>query len=116
MALVCPQCGKDDMVQKVSSIFSSGIASSQYSGPTGGLGVPVGSGKPFIVGGYTKLKGTSQTELSRKLAPPQRPKRPNNCLLILAVVVLVIIGLNCARFGSSAGKGNSGGGILICII
>jgi hypothetical protein len=59
MAIVCPQCGKDDMIQNVSAVYSGGTASGSYSGPSGGIATPLGSGKPALVGGYTTLHGTS---------------------------------------------------------
>ena len=68
MAAVCPVCGKDDAIQKVSSVVSSGQASGAFSGPTGGVAY-VG-GKWGAVGGYTTLSGRTSSELARLLAPP----------------------------------------------
>ncbi len=62
------------MVQKVSAIYSAGTTRRKYTGPSEGLGVPFGSGSPVVVVGQTTLYGTSQTDLSRKLASPAKPK------------------------------------------
>jgi len=104
MSIFCPECGKDDMIQKVSAIYSSGITSGSYSGPTSGVSVPIGSGKPSVIGGYTTLKGTSQTEISRKLAPPKHPTRPTNGCLILSIIGLWMV---AGMFGMSIGKNSS---------
>jgi hypothetical protein len=89
--IICPQCSKDDMIQKVSAIYSAGTASGSFSGPTGGIAAPIGSGKPSIVGGYTTLRGRTQTALSTKLSPPAKPKPPSSAGGWLFVIVLVLI-------------------------
>jgi hypothetical protein len=47
------------MVQKVSVIYENGISTGDYSGPNVGVGIPIGGGKPTIVGGTTRLSGTT---------------------------------------------------------
>ena len=96
MTNTCPQCRKDDMIQKVTAIHSAGIASGSYSGPTSGIAAPIDSSKQAIVSGYTTLHGTSQTDLSRKLSPPIEPSAPSilggiigSFILIGGIVTLV---------------------------
>ena len=69
----CPRCRQLDMIQKLSAVYSQGITTGSYSGPTGGLAAPIGSGRPALVTGYTVVHGSAQSELSRKLAPPSKP-------------------------------------------
>lgn len=67
----CPQCGENDRIQKVSSIVSDGTTSGTFSGPTGGLALmddDVG-----VVGGYSTLSGSSQSNLAQLLTPPPKP-------------------------------------------
>ncbi len=71
--LNCPECGQVDMVQKVSAIFSGGITTGTYSGPSIGVAVPIGKGQTSVAGGYTNLKGGSQSLLSSRLSPPSKP-------------------------------------------
>ncbi len=86
--IACPQCGKDDMIQKVSAIYSAGIASGSYSGPS--AGVAIGSGKPALVGGYATVHGTNQTALSSKLSPPSKPTRRLPPEALIAILLIVI--------------------------
>jgi len=74
MSIICPQCRKDDMIQKVSAVYSAGFASGSYSGPS--TGVAIGSSKPALVSGYTTVLGISQTALSSRLSPPAKPVMP----------------------------------------
>lgn len=114
MAIICPQCGKDDMIQKVSAIYSAGIASGSYSGPS--TGVAIGSGKPALVGGYTTVHGTSQTALSSKLSPPVRPSAPSPVGWIM-IGGLVLIGIwtliNIRGEGALVGFGFIGFAVLL---
>lgn len=77
-----------DMVQKVSAIVATGTSTGSYSGPTIGVGETFGrGGGTTIMGGYTTLSGWSQSELSRRLASPQRPQqRPIGCWFYGALV------------------------------
>lgn len=58
--LNCPNCHQIDKVEKVSSIYNAGVSS----------GRTVGSIKIHKYRGKQKMSGTTQTLLSRKLAPP----------------------------------------------
>jgi hypothetical protein len=53
-SIVCPVCGKNDAIQKVSGVVASGQASGTFSGPTGGV-VNV-DGKWGTTGSYTSLE------------------------------------------------------------
>lgn len=75
MPTSCPICGKDDAIQKVSSVVSSGQFSGGFSGPTGGL--TYSGGKLGVVGGYTTLGGSSSSALATLLAPPREPRKPS---------------------------------------
>jgi len=72
MGNACPVCGQIDQVQKISAIRSSGISTGSFAGPSGGLtyaNKQVGS-----YGGYTRLSGSTATQLAQELALPERPK------------------------------------------
>ena len=69
---VCPECGKDDQIQKLSVIYSSGQSSGTFSGPAGGVAYV--DGKWGSISGYSTLTGTSMSELARLLSPPPEPK------------------------------------------
>ena len=71
MTTVCPVCGKDEAIQKVSAVVVAGESSGSFSGPTGGL-TYVG-GKWGAVGGYTVLGGTTTSKLAEFLSPPRQP-------------------------------------------
>lgn len=75
MALVCPQCSRNDLIQKVSHIYSSGTANSSHTGWTSGLAYSRGG--LANVSATTTTHGTSQTVLAQRLAPPSMPKNPH---------------------------------------
>jgi hypothetical protein len=75
MNLACPIDNKDDSIQKVSAVVSSGQSTGTFSGPTGGI-VSV-DGKSGGVSGYTTLRGGSTSQLATLLAPPQEPAKPH---------------------------------------
>jgi hypothetical protein len=74
METVCPIDKKDDAIQRVSAILTSGISTGSFSGPSGGF-ISM-DGKSGSVSGYTHLSGASMTELAKLLAPPPAPKEP----------------------------------------
>ncbi len=124
--IICPKCNHLDMIQKVSAVYSTGIATGTYAGPSGGLATTIGSGKPAIVGGYTLLHGSSQTALSHKLAPPSKPeyKSPRDIsggLVLLGVSLLILFVLcRAVTAGEDSvliGFGAAiGGGILAIVL
>ncbi|MBM3180072.1 MAG: hypothetical protein FJZ86_06935 [Chloroflexi bacterium] len=71
MTIECPICGKDDALQKVSSIVSGGTVRGSFSGPSGG--VSYSGGNWGTVSGYTSLSGSTSTDLARLLSPPREP-------------------------------------------
>jgi hypothetical protein len=73
MPTICPECKKDDAIQRLSSVVSSGEASGSFSGPS--VGITRVDGKWGTTGGYTTLSGTTMTELARKLTPPSEPRK-----------------------------------------
>lgn len=70
--VVCPYCGKNDMVQNVAAIVASGTVSIDASGPTSGL--TFADGHVGTVGGFTTISGTTQTALAKMLMPPEKPE------------------------------------------
>lgn len=97
--IVCPQCNKDDAIQKVSAIVDSGKSTGSYSGPsTSHVSVDGKSGTSF---GYSHLFGSNTTELARLLLPPTKPTNKNEYTnsekqlggLIMYAVFGVLIGL-----------------------
>lgn len=69
-AIVCPRCGKDDMVQKVTSVYGAGILSVEYDMPV----AMQWQGKTYY--GVQRRTSVSLTALAQKLAPPPEPKKP----------------------------------------
>jgi hypothetical protein len=87
--IICPQCGRDDMAQKVSGLYEAGLSTGTYRGTER---APLG----IVPRARETLTGTSQTVLSRKLSPPRHPQ--SNTAYILAgggggFLVLVILGI-----------------------
>ncbi len=83
--IVCPIDSKDDTIQKISSIVSSGKSTGSYSGPSGG-GVYVG-GKWGGYGGYSAMSGNTITDLAQQLTLPSEPKVPKGCSTLLWIFV-----------------------------
>lgn len=97
--LNCPTCGQMDMVQKVSAIYSTGISSGSFAGPSTGAAL-MADGTATLVGGITSLKGTSQTALSRRLAPPEQPTyRPFSWFAVCIALVSFLIAMPFAFLG-----------------
>jgi len=72
-AIFCPECSKDDQIQKVSAIYHGGTTTTSLSGVTTTVSSPVGSNKTQVGSGYSTMSGVSQTNLSSLLAPPAHP-------------------------------------------
>jgi hypothetical protein len=89
--LNCPKCGQIDRVDKVSSIYSRGVSSGTYSGPTTGVNMPVGKGQASVIGGYSTLSGSSQTLLSQRLAPPEKPSARGSLGVIVGIGAFVFV-------------------------
>jgi hypothetical protein len=69
----CPVCGKNNAIQKVSGVVTSGQASGTFSGSSGGV-VNIDD-KWGATGGYTTLSGSTVSNLAALLTPPQEPKK-----------------------------------------
>ena len=87
-----PKCGTDK-TQRIKLIYESGT-SSQKTILTG-IGIGAGGGIGVGVGGGA---GISQSELARRLAPPQRVSLENEVfgLLFLIIISLIILVTGCA--------------------
>jgi len=92
MSTLCPVCGKDDAIQKLSAIVASGQASGTFSGPS--VGATRVDGKWGTTGGYTTLSGSTVTELARKLASPPQPQPKGGCVVALGVLLGGLFVLN----------------------
>jgi hypothetical protein len=89
---ICPICGKDDQIQKVMSIVSNGIATSQFQ--VDGFGGRSGS-------------GSASTYLAGRLRPPDPPK-PSKTPSILFVFGLVGFGPAACLSSTLVSKGIDG--------
>lgn len=100
MPVVCPECDKDDRIQKLTSITAAGEASGTFSGPS--VGVTRMDGKWGTAGSYTTLSGTSMTRLARKLLPPQEPKEPVAAGALYVVLALILWAFSLAAIVGGA--------------
>jgi len=85
MSNVCPICKKDDALQKLSSIASSGSARGSFSGSSVGLAHI--DGKWGTTSGSSYLSGTLTTDLAKLCAPPKEPVNPRNRMGIIGSLV-----------------------------
>lgn len=91
--IVCPQCvDKDDMIQKVSALYSGGISTTSYEMPAAAQY----QGKTYY--GTVQQTATSITELARRLRPPHKPEltgcaRYSGGCAILLVLLSLILGI-----------------------
>lgn len=69
MSHACPSC-KDENTQRLSLAYESGR--SDVNSHSRGVGVGIGRGGIGVGVGGSKTRGTSQTELSKKAAPPNK--------------------------------------------
>ncbi|HVO43328.1 MAG TPA: hypothetical protein VMT34_11925 [Aggregatilineales bacterium] len=82
--IICPQCGRDDMAQKVTGIYETGTATGAFQGRTRPL-------LGLLPDGVQNLSGSTQTLLSRKLTPPPRPAKTSERLLLLVIVGMIML-------------------------
>lgn len=103
---VCPSCGKDDKIQKVSSIYTNGVSTTQYDQP---IAIQV-DGK--MVYGTQKQTATTLTNLAKKLSPPPEPPLPfqyNSCGGGIVLFIWMIVAIFGGWFvGSQAFGWNEG--------
>ncbi len=84
--LVCPDCGKDDQIRKLSIVYENGIQITQSSGPR--IGVGLTSDKKVGIGvGLASDSGVSVSAISAKLAPPSEPSK--GCLNVIAWMTFI---------------------------
>ncbi len=87
--LVCPACNKDDALQHVAAVVSSGQSFGAFAGPT--AGVAVAGGHVGVFGGYTSMSGVMTNQLAAALAPPIAPPLPTDRGLLLAWGLAIIV-------------------------
>ena len=94
MPAICPVCGKDDAIQKVSAIVQSGTVSGTVSGPS--FGSVYVDGKWGLSTSWSTMGAHLTSDLARLLSAPEKPKRPfglgTNALMAL------LLGLGCSCF------------------
>lgn len=74
----CQSCGSDN-VQRLSIVYDGGT--SEINAKESGVGLGFGSGGLGIGLGSSKIKGSNQSLLSRKVAPPAKKKTLKHFLL-----------------------------------
>lgn len=72
--VVCPRCNSQDMIQKASAVYSSGVGTGSFAGPT--TAVTYSNGKMGVAGGYVSGTSHSISDSARKCAPPIKPIEP----------------------------------------
>lgn len=75
MPILCPICENDDKIQKVSSVYLSGISFGHYKGPA--TSVMYSQGKVGGVSTYVSGTTVSSTSLANSLSPPLAPNKPS---------------------------------------
>jgi hypothetical protein len=86
MAIECSAC-KSDNAQKMSLVYETGISS--LDGKSTGVGIGVSRGGIGVGVGSSKVKGTQQTELSKRAAPPAKKRLLRNTILYVIGILLV---------------------------
>ncbi len=71
-SVVCPQCGHEDQVRKVTAVVTEGIREMRSSGGFGGI--TYSDGKWGVFGGPSATRGEMSTLLAQRLMPPDEPK------------------------------------------
>ena len=120
-SLICPVCQRDDLIQKVTAIVSSGTFTGSFIGPTSSIGQ---TGDTLSTGfGITSVSGSTQSNLAKQLASPPKPKEnryDQNCMSALfwfgAIFGGLILGV--VLFGAVIGElgGLVVGTLISCII
>jgi predicted RNA-binding Zn-ribbon protein involved in translation (DUF1610 family) len=95
----CPKCGKDDRVQKVSSIYKDGVLETNYEIPVNSYGTTTST---------VNRTAVSSTVLASRIAPPTIQISGREASLIIALVLIIILA-GCAIGYSGT---DSMGGIL----
>lgn len=111
--IVCPQCGNDNSIQRVSAVVAGGTSTGSFSGPSGAI--TYSDGKVGSAGGYTTLSGGSSTNLAKMLAMSPIPQSR----LIIIPALLLILGIYLVGTGISIHDTEgclTGPGIIMLII
>lgn len=93
----CQGCGSES-IQKLSMVYDGGL--SDINAKEGGVGVGFGSGGIGIGIGSSKIKGSNQSRLSQKAAPPEKKRVLKHFaiwgigLFIVPPVVVSVLGWN----------------------
>jgi hypothetical protein len=85
VTIICPECEKDDMIHKVSAVYSGGFSTVQNNSPLVAYGA-----EPSTV--------TAITPLAKKLAPPVQPKEPGQTgcgTVIIGSILGIVAGFFC---------------------
>ncbi|MGB6882371.1 MAG: hypothetical protein WBD86_03705 [Microgenomates group bacterium] len=108
MTTICPICKKDDAIQKVTAVVSSGQATGTFSGPSGGIAHV--AGKWGVVGGYSTLRGETMSTLSQFLSPLQERPKPwlsgccSKLLLVVSLLSLPFLALVLSDYDATPQK------------
>jgi hypothetical protein len=104
--VVCPQCGKDDKIQKVSAVYSGGFSTAANN-------------SPLVAYGVEQRTITTITPLAQRLTPPAKPKltgcAATSPVAILIVAVVLSLVLFCVLFPSLAWESSGNSGWANCI-
>lgn len=88
MNYACSHC-KSENIQRLSAVYQAGV--SQISTTSSGVGIGVGGGGLGIGVGSATTSGTSQTEASRRAAPPAKKRFRKPLLKMLGVYLLSFV-------------------------
>ncbi len=114
-SLRCPQCGKDDKMQKVSTIVAS--QTREISGGSWQTEVYVDKkGKKQSEDHYTPYSGTEMSVLAQRLSAPGKPDAGSNALAVMGAVTLLGISGLCGCIGLFASSDKNSGSIVPILI
>ena len=104
---VCHQCGKDDKIQKVRAVYSSGFSTTINN-------------SPLVAYGVEQRTITTITPLAQRLTPPAKPIltgwAATSPMAILIVSVVLSLILFCTLFPSLAWESSGANGWANCIV
>ncbi len=93
--LVCPECNRNDAMQKVTAVVSGGTSTGNYSGSSSSI---THAGDTTAVGvGYSTLHGSTSSDLAKMLAKPIEPNKNkygcgNSLLMMVGMLLILILG------------------------
>jgi len=86
MPIMCSSCQSDN-AQKLSMVYENGISSIDGHATTGGVGA--GRGGLGVGVARSKVRGTQQTALSKKAAPPVKKRLIRNAIFYVIGILIV---------------------------